>query len=130
MRIFIPTPGRLEAENKEVYRVEKGWGWEDWIWNGDYCGKILHFHDGKQCSFHYHKEKEETFLVSHGMIYLLYGWDHDITKASARILNTGDAFHVPPGLVHRMRGHKGWAEITEFSTHHMDSDSYRVLKGD
>lgn len=128
MKIYVP--GLIEAESQVVKRVEKGWGWEDWIHNSDYCGKILHFFAEKQCSFHYHKLKTETFLISKGQIYLLYGWEHDISKAAIRILHTGEAFHVPPGLVHRMRGHKSDAEIIEFSTHHEDSDSYRVNKGD
>jgi mannose-6-phosphate isomerase-like protein (cupin superfamily) len=133
-KIFIPIFGSEDFspfDEQSTKRVEKGWGWEDWIWNGpDYCGKILHFFDGKQCSWHYHEIKEETFLIKEGRIFLLYGWDHDISKAASKVLDTGDSFHVPPGLVHRMKGYKGDAEIIEFSTHHEDSDSYRVLKGD
>ncbi len=127
-KLIMPVPGT--TVERRVKRVLKGWGWEDWLWNGVYCGKILHFFEGKCCSWHYHKMKEETFLVSLGRIQLTYGWNHDIEKADVRLLNTGDAFHVSPGLVHRMRGYEGDAEIIEFSTHHMDSDSYRVLKGD
>ena len=41
---------------------KKGWGYENWLVNTElYCGKILHFNHGKQCSLHYHKIKDETF---------------------------------------------------------------------
>ena len=47
----------------------KGWGHEKWIVNTDkYCGKILFFEEGKQCSWHYHKLKDETFYVQSGEI--------------------------------------------------------------
>ena len=35
----------------EPERHEKGWGYELWIVNNNlYCGKILHFNNGKKCS--------------------------------------------------------------------------------
>ena len=52
-------------------RHEKGWGYELWIANNDlYCGKILHFNKGKKCSWHYHKIKQETFLILFGKVQL------------------------------------------------------------
>lgn len=42
----------------------KGWGFENWIVNKpEYCGKLLYFREGKMCSWHYHKLKDETFLL-------------------------------------------------------------------
>jgi quercetin dioxygenase-like cupin family protein len=44
-------------------------------------------------------------------------------------LSVGDIFHVPTGLRHRLLALED-SEIMEFSTHHEDSDSIRVEKGD
>jgi mannose-6-phosphate isomerase-like protein (cupin superfamily) len=114
----------------DMHFVEKVWGWERWICNNEkYCGKILHFFDGHHCSWHVHKLKEEHFYVSTGTIEITFGYDEDIAKAEKKILNTEDAFHVPIGLIHQMRGVGGDAEMFEFSTQHFDSDSYRILPG-
>ena len=43
---------------------------------------------------------------------------------------TGMSFHVPTGLRHQMIAGKNGAKIIEFSTHHEDSDSIRIIKGD
>ena len=60
----------------------KGWGHEKWIVNTDkYCGKILFFEEGKQCSWHYHKLKDETFYVQSGEILLRYGKTDDYEKS-------------------------------------------------
>jgi mannose-6-phosphate isomerase-like protein (cupin superfamily) len=120
-----------KINNSEHYTVEKGWGKEVWIENNDkYCGKLLHINKGKQCSWHYHKLKEETFYLQQGRILLLYGWDDDIAKADKLILHSGDSFHVPIGLKHRMKGLLKTNVLIEFSTHHEDSDSYRIIPGD
>lgn len=115
----------------EIYKVDKGWGYELWIENQDtYCGKLLFFKKGKQCSWHYHVLKEETFYLQSGRLLVTYGWDKDIKNADTVILNPGDKFHVPIGLVHRMKGLLKNNVLFEFSTKHFDSDSIRIEKGD
>ena len=111
-------------------RVEKGWGWEDWIWNGErYCGKILFFHKDKKCSFHYHKIKEETFYLRSGKLMVIYGFTDDINAAYKKLLLPGDNFFIPIGLRHQMIGIEE-SELFEFSSTHYEDDSYRVIKGD
>jgi len=110
--------------------VPKGWGWELWIENNEkYCGKKLFFLKEKKLSFHYHLLKTETFWLESGELLVEYGYDDDITKAEKIILKPGDRFHVPIGLRHRMTGLLDTV-MFEFSTHHEDSDSYRIIKGD
>jgi quercetin dioxygenase-like cupin family protein len=114
----------------ELKYVPKGWGYELWIVNNEkYCGKRLYFAAGKKLSWHYHKIKDETFYVTYGRLVLFYGWEDDIALAQTTILNPGDTFHVPVGLRHRLLAYEE-SEILEFSTHHEDSDSYRIEKGD
>ncbi len=120
--------------------VPKGWGCEDWIWNSNrYCGKVLFVNRGKKCSWHYHKVKDETFLVVEGVIALRYSRDtsppftacvaEDYGLASEIILRPGDSFHIPVGCRHQFYGVKS-SKIIEFSTHHDDNDSIRLLQGD
>ena len=33
---------------------------------------------GKQCSWHFHKKKDEVFYVQSGKIKIYYGWDDNI----------------------------------------------------
>jgi len=116
--------------DKNLVFVSKGWGWESWIHNSEkYCGKILFIKKGKKLSFHYHKIKEETFLVNSGKILVYYGWDDDFNATKKVILKKGDVFHVPPSLRHRMKALRD-TYLTEFSTQHFDEDSIRIVEGD
>ena len=110
--------------------VDKGWGWERWICNGpEYCGKLLFFEADKRCSWHYHKLKDEVFYLQSGLMIVKYSEGNDIEKASQKILNPGDNFHVYRGLRHQMIAIQD-SELFEFSTQHFDSDSHRIIKGD
>lgn len=110
--------------------VPKGWGHELWIVNKDeYCGKMLFFNRGKKCSWHYHKDKDEVFYLSKGKMLIHYSWGDDKESAEQTILLPGMKFEIPVGLRHQMYAIEE-SHLYEFSTHHQDSDSYRVEKGD
>jgi len=110
--------------------VPKGWGYEKWIVNTEkYCGKLLHFDQGKKCSWHYHKIKDEVFYVQSGKLLVKYSDDDDLENVNEAILNQGDNFHVYTGLRHQMIALEE-TDLFEFSTQHFDSDSYRIIKGD
>ena len=118
--------------------VSKGWGYESWIVNNDlYCGKLLFFKKGKQCSWHYHVIKDETFYVQSGMLKVWYSVDNSIPYEGHKytdeerivILHPGDCFHVKPGIRHKMMGILD-TEMFEFSTKHVEEDSIRIVKGD
>jgi mannose-6-phosphate isomerase-like protein (cupin superfamily) len=110
--------------------VSKGWGYEKWLANSSlYCGKILWFARGKQCSWHYHNVKDEVFYVHSGKLMVYYGWKDSIDLADVTILQKGDKFHVPTGMRHRMYAMED-TEMFEFSTEHFDEDSIRIEPGD
>jgi len=138
----------------EVKFVPKGWGWEKWLANSElYCGKLLYVVQGKRCSVHFHKLKDETFYVHKGELTLYHttlnglpfapdedptvhadwwnkAWHQIVSKYVARrTLQAGDTFHVPPLMFHQFRARFD-TELFEFSTQHFDEDSYRVIKGD
>jgi len=110
--------------------VSKGWGYEKWIVNkSEYCGKLLYFEQGKRCSWHYHKIKDEVFYLQSGKLKVKYSNEDNLENASEIILEPGQNFHVYIGLRHQMIALEN-SELFEFSTEHFDSDSYRIVKGD
>ena len=120
----------VDKTKMEIKHVPKGWGYEKWIVNKpEYCGKLLFFNEGKQCSWHYHKLKDEVFYLQSGRLLVRYGDDEDITKAKEVVLEPGDSFYVYTGLRHQMHAIQD-SELFEFSTQHFDEDSYRIQKGD
>jgi mannose-6-phosphate isomerase-like protein (cupin superfamily) len=115
--------------------VNKKWGYEIWIENNDlYCGKHLHALPNKYCSVHYHKNKKETFYVISGELALQYStnlnkevWDTGIVDNI--ILRKGDSFTLEPYTAHRFTSNTNFpCDFIEISTHHDDSDSYRIIE--
>lgn len=113
-----------------MIHVDKGWGYEKWIVNKpEYCGKLLFFEEGKKCSFHYHKLKDETFYLQSGELIVRYSDGDDLENAKELVLKKGDSFYVYPGRRHQMEALED-SELFEFSTEHFEYDSYRIIKGD
>ena len=122
--------------------VSKAWGHEKWFENNEkYCGKLLFFVKGKNCSAHYHKDKTETFYCSLGRVEVRFsddiqkleehmaqhGVEGILDHMEKEILEPGDTFFVPPGRVHMMIGLLD-SELIEVSTHHSEDDSYRLFR--
>jgi mannose-6-phosphate isomerase-like protein (cupin superfamily) len=115
-KLLVTAKSRLTTRPKIV---RKDWGREEWIINNDlYCGKFLVLDQGWQCSLHHHKIKHETFFVQEGRVFLELGDE-------VLILTPLDCVEIPIGVQHRFGGMEP-SVIIEFSTHHEDSDSYRV----
>lgn len=114
---------------KPIKEVIKGWGKEIWLVNNNkYCGKILKFNAGAKFSMHYHVDKEETFYILDGHLKLKY---FDLSNAEEKIqdLYSGDIVDIPQFNPHKVEAIEQ-STIIEISTHHEDSDSYRISKGD
>ncbi len=60
---------------------------------------------------------------------MFYGWHEEKALCSSIVLKKGDHFHIPVGLKHQMCAIED-TELFEFSTQHLDEDSYRIEKGD
>lgn len=111
------------VQNQLCAIVPKVWGREEWIVNNaKYCGKKLIFLQGHRCSLHYHKIKEESFYILVGRIYLELV-EHG--QHVARVMEPGDIAHIKPFAQHRITALTD-AEVMEFSTFHMEEDSYRI----
>lgn len=110
---------RDEAHIESTAVVSKLWGYEKWLENNDrYCSKLLSLNKGYQCSLHYHKNKDEMFVVTKGHVRLELGGE-------VMHLREGNFARVPPGTHHRFAGVED-SLILEISTHHDDADSYRI----
>lgn len=116
---------------KPIKIVEKIWGSEEWIVNNElYCGKILRIKDSHYTSWHYHELKTETFQVLKGALKVYYSEYDDFSLSRYTILQKGECFDVPIRMRHRLEAYKGKVKFLEISTHHEDSDSIRLIKGD
>lgn len=109
--------------NCQIKEVSKSWGKEVWMANTElYCGKKLFLKKGKRCGLHFHKIKDETFYIDVGRVLMRI-------EEKETIMNVGDVVRIKPGTRHRFTGLED-SIIIEISTHHEDSDSYRIKEKD
>ena len=83
--------------------------------NREYCKKVLVQLPGQLHPFHFHKRKEETFLV-------LWGSLHCEVDGRIKVLEPGDSMLVLPGVWHRFWTETGCV-FEEISTTHFPNDS-------
>jgi len=108
--------------NETIKIVNKVWGEELWLVNSDkYCGKLLTINKGAKGSYHYHREKEETFYCLFGQVMLTvedksYPLD---SMTSPKTIEVGEK-HSIEGIVESV--------VLEISTPHDDNDVYRLTE--
>lgn len=100
-------------EKRAITRVPKPWGYElIWGHTDRYVGKILHVNRGECLSLQYHEMKDETLFVVRGKVRLgLKKGD----ESADLILDEGEAFHIPPGMIHRLEALED-SDVAEVST--------------
>jgi N-acetylneuraminate synthase len=86
--------------------------------NREYCKKVLVQLPGQIHPWHYHKRKEETFLVLWGRIDVEVDGRH-------RVLERGDTCLVLPGVWHRFWTDTGCVFEEISTTHFADDSVYR-----
>jgi len=92
------------------------WGYELWIENNSkYCSKLLVLNNGCESSWHYHKRKDETFVILSGEVSLSYASKPDGT-VKVIILKEGDKFRIVPGVVHCFKSLTEKSVVMEVST--------------
>lgn len=104
--------------------VKKSWGGEKTYINDKdrYCMKQLYFTKGGSTSMHFHVNKHETMFVATGKIKI----ETIVNKKLNEVyLNEGEAFVVPPGLVHKIIAIES-AVVIEASTYDCPEDSIRI----
>lgn len=104
-------------------RIDKAWGHEEIIHNGEYCCKKLVYTHRLASSLHFHKVKHETFVIGAGEFALT-------TRATENpvglVLRPGDFVVLPPCTPHRIRCLKP-GFIVEASTHDDPEDCVRII---
>lgn len=102
---------------RDIRRVPKPWGYELIFAHTDrYVGKILHINQGESLSLQFHEMKEETLYVVEGELRLTI--EHDGDRRDL-MLRKGEAFHIPPRLIHRMEAIAD-TDVAEVSTPELD----------
>lgn len=103
-------------------RVEKSWGYEEIIYNGDYCCKKLVYARRIASSLHFHPIKHETFVVQSG-IFSIYAENRGRDWVR---MYPGDSVVIPPNTKHRVECLMP-GTIVESSTHDDPSDCIRLI---
>ena len=102
---------------RDIQHVPKPWGYELIFAKTErYVGKILHINRGESLSLQYHEMKEETLFVVEGEMKLTIEYEGDRREV---MLRKGEAFHIPPRLIHRMEAIVD-TDVAEVSTPELD----------
>jgi len=81
--------------------VQKPWGWENrFAITERYLGKIIHINRGEMLSLQYHQHKDETLLVTQGVMDLQL--EDDGGRMLTHRLTPGMSRRILPGRKHRM----------------------------
>jgi mannose-6-phosphate isomerase len=109
----------LDAWAVAPRRVDKPWGYElIWAQTDQYVGKKLFVKAGEALSLQFHRVKDEVIYVESGRVeFTLGGPGEAVTHTE--VVGPGAAFHVTPGVVHRMRALED-SFLLEASTPHLD----------
>ena len=120
---------KLIAGNNVEIDKQHAWGFEIRCVNNErYCGKFLVITNPHvMSSLHYHKLKDETFCIMSGEVNIETQHEGDILKSS--IYTAGKQIRIQAGVRHRLYSYSPLSVILEVSTHHDDSDTFRVIKG-
>ena len=113
--------------SRSIKKIEKYWGSINTVFEGDnYTVKRIFMRSGTQSSLEYHVKKKESYYIERGVLKV--GVRIGRAKNKSVILNEGDIFHIPVGLMH-MRIAEEDVVIIEISTKDNDGDSHLVEDG-
>ena len=121
--------GRQDLPEKMLagLKEDKYWGFIQSIYADDeFTLKEIFMKAGTQSSMEYHLSKDEKYFIREGKLKL--GLRIGRAQNKSIILEKGDVYHVPPGLMH-MRMAIEDTTIIEWSNKDDDSDSNIVEDG-
>jgi len=106
-------------KKEQLKYIDKVWGEEIWLVNGEYCGKLLVIDNKAQSSYHFHRNKTETFFCIEGYCTLIVEGKEELLAPFTR-----------PKTIMAGEKHK-FCSITpsvilEISTHHEEADVVRL----
>ena len=116
-------PPALKCEEKR----DKYWGYITTVFaTEDFTLKEVFMKGGTQSSMEYHVNKDEYYYIQSGKLKV--GMRIGRAKNKSIILEAGDVFHIPPGLMH-MRIAIEDTVVIEWSNKDDDTDSNIVEDG-
>jgi|TARA_Y100001937_G_scaffold112786_1_gene160760 mannose-6-phosphate isomerase len=116
-------PPVLKCEEKR----DKYWGYITTVFaTEDFTLKEVFMKGGTQSSMEYHVNKDEYYYIQSGKLKV--GMRIGRAKNKSIILEAGDVFHIPPGLMH-MRIAIEDTVVIEWSNKDDDTDSNIVEDG-
>ena len=112
---------------KTEKKINKYWGDIETIYSSeDFCLKKIFMKKDCQSSLEYHVKKDERYYILSGKVKV--GLRIGRAKNTSIILNEGDVYHIPSGLMH-MRIALEDSVIIEWSNKDDDLDSNIVEDG-
>ncbi len=94
-----PRPGTVRS--LQDVRVDKPWGHElRFAITDRYLGKLIHVNQGQALSLQYHDQKDETLLMTKGVMDLELAAEDGAMNTHR--LSVGDCIRIVPGRRHRM----------------------------
>lgn len=105
---------------------QKYWGTIETVVSGEISGKRIQLRPRSQSSLEFHCHKVETYYVHSGKVKV--GLRVGRGENKSLITEGGEAFDIPPGLMHMRMGIED-SVIIEVSTRDDDADSHLVEDG-
>jgi mannose-6-phosphate isomerase-like protein (cupin superfamily) len=106
-------------------RIKKSWGYEEILYNGSHCMKLLVYEKPIASSLHYHREKHEVFYVASGEFVLERQDANSLVRHSVS-MKADDLVKIPPQTQHRITCITP-GTIVEGSTHDDPEDCVRII---
>jgi mannose-6-phosphate isomerase-like protein (cupin superfamily) len=122
--------GDGDCSHGPVEVIEKEWGHEKIILNGrnTYCLKEMYLKPGYQVSLHWHRHKEETFILITGELVIETANTQKGTKETTILTEQLSSFTLEPGVPHTFYSNNDKSVVfLEASTYDEEHDSYRLF---
>lgn len=116
--------------HKETITIEKNWGKEYILPCEGYTTKIMEVSPGFRCSLHFHRIKNETFILVQGHLYVEF-YEPDSTRHERLFTEPLSTLVLPAGTPHTFSvpGNQKYPTIfIESSTVDDPNDNYRLTK--
>ena len=115
-----PASVAMVSHLADAKLVRKPWGSERWLVpeNASFAFKLVHVLSGQRTSLHYHRYKEEAYLVIEGEAVLHLADSPGVDLVSRRLV-PGAIARIGAGMVHRLSAITD-TSIVEVSTTELD----------
>ena len=130
MPIDITKAELVGLAGDQVAVIQKDWGREHILPSNGYTTKIMRVVPGGRCSLHFHRNKNETFILIEGQLHVEF-YEPNSTKHSCWLTEPLSAVVLPACTPHTFsvpKDQEGPSTFIESSTEDDPHDSYRLTK--